>query len=71
MTPLNDKERHALQQTTIHYSEVLTFFERWYRSELERLPLAADKVQIGMGRCQVLAEIHKTLTDLRQQNQSR
>lgn len=67
-----DAEQRALHQTTIHYREVLTFLEAWYKSELDRLPYSAANHQVAMGRCQVLAELTKHLNALReQQNQSR
>lgn len=42
---------------------VVEFFEKQYRSELERLPVATSNLAVAQGRCQVLGEICKLLAD--------
>lgn len=42
---------------------VAKFFNEQYRSELERLPATVNNLAVAQGRCQVLGEVCKLLTD--------
>ncbi len=39
------------------------YLEEWYSTELGRLPVTANNVAIAQGRCQILGELCKLLSD--------
>ena len=54
----------AIAQIGRHNKVFVEWLRQWRLRELEQLPnIAADKVSLAQGRCQVLTEIYKLVQD--------
>mgnify|MGYP003641533684 CR=1 FL=1 len=59
-----DKETvRAFAHIVQNVPRVAKYLEDQYRTELERLPLTANNVAVAQGRCQVLGEVCKLLSE--------
>lgn len=60
----SDQEVDAIAQIGRHNKIFVEWLEAWRKRELEQLPsVAADKVMLAQGRCQVLTELYKFVHD--------
>ena len=59
----DERVMHGLAQLARHNLAVAEWLEASYRSELERLPYAGESSAVLQGRCQVLHELVKLITD--------
>lgn len=58
------QELDAVAQIGRHNKIFVEWLRQWRQRELDQLPnVAADKVSLAQGRCQVLTEIHKLVQD--------
>jgi len=63
----DDRVMHGLAKLARHNSDVAAWLEQSYRLELERLPLAGTNVAVLQGRCQVLGELNKLISEASEQ----
>ena len=55
---------HALANSVRQYPVILDWLGEWRQSELERLPsVGAQTVALAQGRCQVLGELYKLVSE--------
>lgn len=59
----SDEVVKALATVSRQYPQVLTFLTEWKSHELEQLPYAAGASAVSQGRCQVLTELVKLVTN--------
>ena len=45
------------------YPEILAWLTEWQTHELEKLPSVLQNTALAQGRCQVLSELHKVITE--------
>tara|TARA_R100000231_G_scaffold130646_1_gene102399 strand:+ start:694 stop:909 length:216 start_codon:yes stop_codon:yes gene_type:complete len=57
------KTLHSLAAVSKQFPEVLEFIDAWRLHELETLPSVMNNVALQQGRCQVLGEISKLITE--------
>jgi hypothetical protein len=53
----------ALRNMARHNPQVLEYIQQWRHQEMESLPHATTNVAVQQGRCQVLGELIKLLTE--------
>ena len=53
----------ALANTVRQYPEVLEWLEGWSTEELSRLPNATQNTALAQGRCQILTELSKFVSE--------
>lgn len=54
---------HALAQSVRQYPVIQEWLGEWRLSELERLPSVGQNVALAQGRCQVLGELYKLVSE--------
>jgi len=60
----SDNEVDAIAQIGRHNKVFVEWLRQWRQRELDQLPnVAADKVALAQGRCQVLTELSKFVHD--------
>lgn len=59
----DERTLHGLAKLARHNSDVATWLEDCYRTELERLPYAGENSAVMQGRCQVLSELTKLIRE--------
>lgn len=59
----SDEVVKAFAMVARQYPQVLTFLTEWKTHELEQLPYAAGASAVSQGRCQVLMELVKLVTN--------
>lgn len=58
-----DEQMLALRNMARHNPQVLEYIQQWRHQEMESLPHATTNVAVQQGRCQVLGELIKLLTE--------
>ena len=53
----------ALAASVRQYPEIARWFEEWRMHELEQLPNVAQNMALEQGRCQVLSELSKFVSE--------
>lgn len=53
----------ALRNAARHNQAMLEYIQQWRHQEMESLPHATTNVAVQQGRCQVLGELLKLLTE--------
>jgi hypothetical protein len=53
----------ALANSVRQYPVIQEWLGEWRMSELERLPSVGQNVTLAQGRCQVLGELHKLVSE--------
>lgn len=59
----SDEVVKAFAMVARQYPQVLTYLTEWRTHELEQLPYAAGASAVSQGRCQVLTELVKLVTN--------
>ena len=54
---------HALANSVRQYPAIQEWLGEWRLSELERLPSVGQNVALAQGRCQVLGELYKLVSE--------
>ena len=54
---------HALANSVLQYPIIAQWLGEWRMSELERLPSVGQNVTLAQGRCQVLSELYKLVSE--------
>lgn len=54
---------HALANSVRQYPVIQEWLGEWRLSELERLPSVGQNVALAQGRCQVLGELYKLVSE--------
>ena len=54
---------HALANSVRQYPVIQEWLGEWRMSELERLPSIGQNVTLAQGRCQVLGELYKLVSE--------
>lgn len=53
----------ALAASVRQYPEIVTWLQEWRMHELEQLPSVAQNTALAQGRCQVLSELSKLVSE--------
>ena len=54
---------HALANSVRQYPVIQEWLGEWRMSELERLPSVGQNVTLAQGRCQVLGELYRLVSE--------
>lgn len=63
MKPVPPEVIHALANSVRQYPVIQEWLGEWRMSELERLPSIGQNVTLAQGRCQVLGELYKLVSE--------
>ena len=63
MKPVPPEVIHALANSVHQYPVIQEWLGEWRMSELERLPSTGQNVTLAQGRCQVLGELYKLVSE--------
>ena len=53
----------SLATVSRQYPEILEWLKEWRDHELQTLPSVLQNTALAQGRCQVLSELHKVITE--------